>query len=115
MKTIILDTNFLMYCTNYKIDLFSEIERICNFNYKLAVLSSTINELEKIKPNNLNLIKKFIEKFEIIKVNGYVDKELIKLSNSDTMIATQDRELKRKLKGPIIVIRQKKYLELKKM
>ena len=48
MKTIILDTNFLIYCVKYKIDFFSEIDRICNFNYKLSVLSSTIDELNSL-------------------------------------------------------------------
>ena len=49
MKTIILDTNFLIYCAEYKIDFVSEIDRICSFPYKLAVLDNTIDELEKLK------------------------------------------------------------------
>ena len=113
MKTIILDTNFLIYCVKYKIDFFSEIDRICNFNYKLSVLSSTIDELEKLKPSNLNLIKKFVEKLEIINSNIYTDKKLIELSNKDMVIATQDNELKKRINGSVIIIRQKKYLELK--
>ena len=113
MKTIILDTNFLIDCVKYKIDLFTEINRICSFDYKLAVLSSTILELERLKPTSLNLIKKFIEKMEVIRSEGYVDKILIDLSNKDIIIATHDQELKRRLKGPVIIIRQKKYLELK--
>lgn len=114
MKTIILDTNFLVYCAKYKIDLFSEMTRICNFQYKLVVLNKTIEELEKIKPKELNLIKKFIEKFSILKSKeNYVDKELIRLSKEDFIIATQDSELKKQLKHPIIIIRQKKYFMIK--
>lgn len=113
MKNIVLDTNFLMYCTKYKIDFFSEIDRICEFQYKLFVLDRTITELEKLKPKELKLIKKLIEKIEIIKTDGsYVDKTLIKLSSEGYIIATQDLELRNKLSYGIIVVRQKKYLEL---
>ncbi len=113
MRTIILDTNFLIYCSRFNIDLFSEIARICNFSYKLAVLDRIVEELEKLKPKELNLIKKYLEKIEIIKSKeNYVDKELIFLSK-DCIIATQDKELKKQLKGACIIIRQKKYLELK--
>lgn len=114
MKIIILDTNFLVYCAKFKIDLFSEIDRICSFQYKLAVLDKTIEELEKIKPKELKLIKKFIEKFTVLKSKeNYVDKELIRLSKEGFIIATQDLELKKQLNPPMIIIRQKKYLELK--
>jgi len=115
MKRIILDTNFLIYCSEYKIDFFTEIDRIYSLPYKLAVLSRTIEELEKVKPKKLSLIKKFIEKIEVIpSTEKHVDKDLIELSEKGDIIATQDQELKRKLKGHVIVIRQKKYLEFRK-
>ena len=114
MKTIILDTNFLIYCAKYRIDFFSEIDRLCLFHDKITVLDRTIQELEKVKPKELNLIKKYIEKIEVIKAKEtYVDEDLISLSKQGCIIATQDLELKNKLKGPIIVIRQKKYLEFR--
>ncbi|MBS3168244.1 ribonuclease VapC [Candidatus Woesearchaeota archaeon] len=114
MKTIIVDTNFLIYCAKFKIDFFSEIDRLMLTNYKIVTLNTIIEELEKVKPKELKLIKRFLEKVEIIKTNEKkVDKELQFLSSKDFIIATQDRELKQKLKGPKIIIRQKKYLELK--
>ena len=110
---IILDTNFLIYCAKFKIDFFSEIDRICDFNYKIAVLDITLNELERVKPKGLPLIKKYIEKIDIIKAEEeFVDRELIRLSHNNDIIATQDIKLKRKLKKPVIVIRQEKYLQL---
>ena len=63
MKTIILDTNFLIYCAKYKIDFFTEIDRICLFPYKIKILDTTIKELEKVKPKELGLIKKLIITF----------------------------------------------------
>ena len=114
MKTIILDTNFLIYCAQFRIDFFSEIDRICLFPYKIAVLDKTIDELEKVKPKELNLIKRYLEKIEIINSKeNYVDKELIRLSKEGVIVATQDLKLKKELKNQIITIRQKKYLELK--
>lgn len=114
MRNIALDTNFLIYCAKYKIDFFSEIDRICNFPYKLTVLDKTIEELDKVRPKELKLIKKYLEKIGKIETReDYVDDALIKLSQKEYIIATQDRELKKQLKGPIIIIRKKKYLEIK--
>lgn len=114
MKTIILDTNFLIYCAEYKIDFFSEIERICHFQYKITVLDKTIEELEKVKPKELKLIKKYLEIISILRSEKEkVDEELIRLSKQGFIVATQDRELKKQLEKPVIIIRQKKYLELK--
>ena len=35
MKKIILDTNFLITAIKFKVDIFTEINRICDFNYKI--------------------------------------------------------------------------------
>ncbi len=114
MKIIILDTNFLIYCAKYKIDFFSEIERICHFQYKLTFLDKTIEELEKVKPKELKLIKKYLEKIDKIKAaKEKVDESLIDLSKEGYIIATQDKELKKQLRGSIIIIRKKQYLEIK--
>ncbi len=114
MKTIVLDTNFLIYCAKFRIDFFTEIDRICSFSYKIAVLDKTVQELEKLQPKELNLLRKFLEKVEILtSKENYVDKELIRLSQEGFVIATQDKELKQGLRGPKIIIRQEKYLEFK--
>lgn len=113
-KIIFLDTNFLWYIVDYKIDVFAELERICYFPYKIQILSGTIEELEKLKPKNYGIIKLLLKKIEIKKSEiKKVDDELTKLSEEGAIIATQDKELKDRLKGEVIVIRQKKYLELK--
>ena len=48
MKTVLLDTNFLLIPAQFKVDIFSEIDRICTFQYEIAVLDKTIDELNKI-------------------------------------------------------------------
>ncbi len=113
MKTIILDTNFLINCTKFHIDLFSELERILTAPYKIAVLEQTLQELEKVNPKELCLIKKFLENIEVLKKEGMnVDDSLTALSHQGAIIATQDKALKKRLKKPLITIRQKKYLTL---
>ncbi|MBS3116714.1 hypothetical protein J4421_03905 [Candidatus Woesearchaeota archaeon] len=117
MKQILLDTNALLAIHELKIDLFTEIEKCCNFHYYLAVLQGTIDELEKIKAEQrgnykqaaklaLSLLK--TKKILVIPEKGKVDDLLVKHSQQGDLIVTQDRELKKKLKKPYLTIRQKK-------
>ena len=110
-----LDTNFLITALKFRIDIFDDIGKICDFDYELAVLDKSLDELKR-KPNE-KLIRALIKnkKVKIIKTNtkDYVDDILASLKG-DYIIATQDMELRKRLKGkPIILIRQKKYLEIK--
>jgi len=118
MKRVILDTNFLLAIGQFGIDVFSELERICDFPYKVCILDKTIDELNKVAKSGgkeksasklaLSIIK---EKAEIIKTgDGYVDDILVQLADEDNIIATQDKGLKDRIKARIITIKQKKYL-----
>ena len=51
MEKILLDTNFLLIPSQFKVDIFSEIKRICNFSYKLYVLDKSVGELNYIIEN----------------------------------------------------------------
>lgn len=125
MKRIIIDTNFLMIPSQFRVDIFSEFNRVCNFNYELFVFEQSINELENIIEKQpmkyrkaaqfaLKLIK--LKGIEIIKSEQKdVDSLILDNLSQDTIIATQDTKLKKELlkKGAsIIILRQKKYLEL---
>ena len=127
MKKILLDTNFLLIPIQFKLDIFSEIDRICNFNYKLHILDKTIDELnniiEKQKGKNkgsakfaLKLVK--LKKINIIKTKEKLtaDELIIKKANKkEFIVATQDKFLKKQLKLkniPLIILRQKKTLIL---
>jgi len=124
MKKIILDTNFLLIPCKFKVDIFSEIKRICDFKHDVFVLDKTIDELKKIiklqKGKNkeaakiaLLLVKN--KKIRRIKTNENLDVDGILLKQKDAIIATQDIELKRKLKKKsirTISLRQRKYLVL---
>lgn len=123
MKTIILDTNVLMGIGQFKIDIFSELERVCDFNFEVRVLDKTIRELEKILKEGggkereraklaLEIIKKKGIK-EIKTREGKVDDILVELGSKGARVVTQDKELKRKIKeagGQVMTIRQKKKI-----
>ena len=118
MKCVIIDTNFLLAIGQFGIDVFSELERVCDFPYKVCVLDKTIDELNKVLNTGgknkaaaklaLSLVK---ERVEVIKTSdGYVDDILVQLADEDNIVATQDKELKNRIKTRVITIKQKKYL-----
>lgn len=121
LKRIVLDTNFLMIPGQLGVDIFEEFAQL-DFPYKLCVCRKTIDELNAIIEKDKNrdrtaakiareLIK--AKNIYIIESGKPVDLALIELSKDDDVyVATQDRELKRRLKGKKLVLRQKKYVRL---
>jgi len=126
MKTVILDTNFLVDCLSWKVDFFSELTRVLSSQFTLVVIDKTVDELDTVIKEGkqterigARLAKQLIAKgrVSIIQTDkkGHTDALILKHATKDTIVATQDQALKRKLKEksiPVIVIRQKKYLEL---
>ncbi len=126
MEKIILDTNFTILPASLKIDIFDEIDRIIHTKYELFVLDKTIDELNKIIKEqkgkhkdaaslSLQLLKAKNIKILTIDSEKYVDDCLIDLTKKGYTIATQDKELKNRIKTlnkKVIFLRQKKYLEL---
>ena len=125
MKNIILDTNFLMIPWQFKVDIFSEFERICNFNYRLCVYEQSFGELNNIIQTQSGKDKKAAQfALKLIKLKNIkilksekkdVDSLILENFDENSIIATQDFILKRKLleKGAsIAILRQKKYLQL---
>ena len=123
MKKVLLDTNALMAMVEFKIDLFSEIAKTLDFPVTICILQGTMNELMKIivgeSPKHAKaaklaqtLIKK--KDIEIMPSPNDVDNQLEKYSRQGYLILTQDKELKRKLIKPYLIIRQMKKIVLVK-
>ncbi|HLD88676.1 MAG TPA: hypothetical protein VI894_00570 [Candidatus Nanoarchaeia archaeon] len=131
MKKIIIDTNFLMIPAQFKVDIFSEIRRICDFPYELHVLDKTIDELETIRVKSsraslkdkkaAGLALKLIETKDInvMPTETYkIDVDSIILDMADPknwIVATQDAELKKRLrlkKVKTITLRKRQKLEI---
>lgn len=115
MVKIIIDTNILL--SKHKIDVFSELSRICDFNYTVCVIDKTIDELRNKKGSRLALGLLDANKVVQIKTSKgkSVDELLLDIAkqDKDIVVVTQDIHLKRLLKEKgikIITIRQNKYL-----
>jgi rRNA-processing protein FCF1 len=115
-KTILLDTTSLVSAYRYKVDINAELQRICNFPYTLAIIDKTRDELSKIKA--LVALQMLPDVAEIKTEGSYVDDLILSIITPEGhAVATQDQELKRRIKEkhvPIISIRQKSHLQLER-
>jgi rRNA-processing protein FCF1 len=127
MKKIILDTDFLIHCAKFKIDYTAELARILDFRFEPVIIDKTFDELDGVfersrgkekeaaKLAKTILLHKKIEQVKTAK-NRIVDVLILNMVNKDDyIVATMDAELKRELKKkgvPVVVIRQKKYLQM---
>ena len=114
MKNVILDTDFLIHSLKFRISIKEELSRVCDFPFVAGVLDKTLEELQG-KPLE-KLAKAYIEKeLTIFKTSCDKPADDLLLFQTGAVIATDDKELKERLKKanfPIISIRQKKYYHL---
>jgi rRNA-processing protein FCF1 len=126
MAQVLLDTNFMITSVKEKIDFFDKLERL---GFKILIPKQVINELKIIVASkkklrirrDAKLILKILEKkkgrFRRVdlakygkntdnKIKGFGDK------HRKIVIATLDKELKKKIQNPKLVIRERKKLEI---
>ena len=122
MKKIILDTNFLTIPYQFGIDIFEEIDRVVKGNYELTTLDCVVKELKKLKKSRgkeaaaakvaLFLIKE--KNVRVIKTGEKnVDIKIYRMADKNTIVATNDRDLRRRLKNKnvkILYLRSKKHI-----
>ena len=121
-KQVLLDTNFILSSARNKIDFFEELN---SMGFNIIIPKQVLGEIEKIKNSkkklrfkedaklSLKILSKNKFKKIYLKIN-YVDKGILKYikEHPKTIVATLDSELKRKIKGNKVVIREKKRLEI---
>ncbi len=123
MKKVIIDTNALMAIEEFRMDIFRELEKCCDFRYKVLVLGGTVDELKKItneqrgkykRAAKLALMLIGAKKVGIIEHGDkcFVDDLLVEYSKKGYLILTQDIALKRRLVKPYLTIRQKNRIVL---
>ena len=131
-QKVILGGNFLLIPGQFNVNVFAEIEHVLGKSVKLCIIDKTIEELNKItvlgkakdqaaaklgmalagshlKQKSLKILPSF--------PNKSVDDPIVAKPNKKIYIATQDKELQRRVKekgGQIIKLKQKKYLVLEK-
>lgn len=115
---ILFDTNILIYAAKYKIDIAEQLR-----GKKLFVLDSILQELKKISSGksknalfakiSLKIANDF-KKIKTVKQSRSVDSLLLEFGKKGFVVATQDKELQKRLKAAgakYIYLRQKKYFE----
>ena len=120
MKDVVIDTNFLILALKYRIDIKEELTRILPFMFRIDILDKSLLELKKLTESPKTQLEallalKLSATFHLLRsLDGSVDDNLVRLSeNKQVIIATNDKELKERLKGKYIVIRNMKIFELK--
>ena len=122
MKKVVLDTNFILTSIRNKIDFPEEIKFK---GMQILIPQQVIGEIKKIIDSKkklrfreeAKLALKILEKIPFKKIDlkeKNVDKGIVKFAekNKTIIIATLDRELKRKIKNQKLMIRGKKNLEV---
>jgi len=125
MKQVLLDTNFIVTCVRQKIDFLDQIE---NLGLQILVPEQVMKEMEKLSKasgKSLKLRDQAKLSLRILDTSkGNFKKMKLPVRNVDngikrfadqnpsTILATLDRELKRRTSNQKIVIRDKKKLEI---
>jgi len=127
MRRIILDTNFLMIPGSLGVDIFSEIERVASFTHEVCLVRKTMDELAEIasrgkgkESRSAKLALELVKAKKIVIIEGKnnlnADQFLVEEARpGQDIVATQDRELKRRLKElgvSLLVLRKKKFLNM---
>ena len=126
MRQAILDTSFILTCIKQKIDFFDEIKFM---GIEILIPDIVIGEIKSLSEDTskkkfnlkenakiaLKLLEKNLGSFRRINLFGKnVDKSIIKFAeeNGEVLIATLDKEIKKKVKNSKLIIRGKKKLEI---
>ena len=126
MIKVILDANFLIYCSENKLDYISEIMNLMNEGYELVIPKQVMDELNDLHKKAtkfsdrtaswlaMQIVEKNKDKIRVMDGranNG--DEAILNLVRIGDVVATLDLELRQRLKAlgkRIIVIQRKKKL-----
>jgi rRNA-processing protein FCF1 len=127
MLRVVLDTNFMMIPSQFKVDIFAEIRRLVNEPYELCIYQGSIDELLDLSKGNGNDASHAKTAMKLIKQKNlktlpnsinrkYADSLILEGVTSKDVVCTQDQALKRLLKNKhkgirLIALKSKKYLD----
>lgn len=125
---IVLDTNFILTCVKQGLDFASLADNLIDEGIIWIIPQDVLNELGMIKDydgNNYEDREAARLSFEILQAinptvislsgkNPNIDIKIVNylLDNKKTVLATLDKDLKKKIKNKILTIRGKKKLAL---
>jgi hypothetical protein len=124
---VILDSNALFVPLEFKIDVFTELQRLLNRNIEPILLSPVKKELETLTKKTATKISKnatfaltLAKKCTYVKVqeksNEPTDDAILRIAKAwNAPVFTNDKQLKQKLRDislPVIYVREKSRLEI---
>ncbi len=124
---VIVDSNALFVPLQFKIDVFSELERLLNRRFELVLLSAVKRELEILVETGAPKIRreacyalKFAERCRLVEVDGsasaLTDDVIVAVAREwGGTVFTNDKVLRKRLRDisvPVIYVRQKSRLEI---
>ncbi|MFH1359278.1 MAG: PIN domain-containing protein [archaeon] len=124
---VILDTNFIIYCSKEKLDYVEKLRNLLNEDYDLVVPEQVIGELERLKVKakkgkdkdaadlGLKIIEKNIKERGLKKVKPEgksVDDAIVNLAQEDkkNIVCTLDSEIRWTLGRVILISKGKKLM-----
>ncbi|KXB01546.1 hypothetical protein AKJ43_03295 [candidate division MSBL1 archaeon SCGC-AAA261D19] len=118
---VILDTNFLLIPGSHGVDIFDDLDRVLNQDYKIIIPSAVIRELKYLMSEGTSsersaarLALEMASEGEIAEVGGPADDEILKLAKKGrSAVGTNDADLRKRLRAegiPTIYLRQKSHL-----
>ncbi len=128
---VVPDTNFLLVPGQFGVDIISELSRVLDVRFKIAVPNVVLQELDVIERKArgkdlmaIRMAKKLAERFEVIDIGEFgkrpIDDQIFDFAvkNEHVVVCTNDRGLKRRLRErgiPVVYLRSRKILELEGM
>jgi rRNA-processing protein FCF1 len=124
---VIIDSNALFVPIEFKIDIFTELERLLGRNFELVLLSPVKKELETLASNSSPKMRKnaafalsLAERCKYVAVQEkpkeQTDDAILRIAKAwNAPVFTNDKALKLKLRDismPVIYVRQKSRLEI---
>jgi rRNA-processing protein FCF1 len=128
---VVPDTNFLLVPGQFGVDIISELRRVLDVKFRIAVPNVVLQELEVIERKSrgrdlmaIRMAKNLAERFETIEIGEFgkkpIDDQIFEFAanNERVIVCTNDKGLKRRLRErglPVVYLRSKKILELEGM
>ncbi len=120
---VVLDTNMCLVPFQFGVDVFEEIERILP-GAEVCVPRKVVEELERLEARGGKTGKMARLALKLLRMRGVkvidveaggTDTTLVLLAEKGYIVATNDRELKRrvwKVGGKVLALRERSHLEL---
>ncbi|NJE61501.1 PIN domain-containing protein [Thermococcus sp. 21S7] len=128
---VIPDTNFLLVPGQFGVDIISELNRVLDVRFRIAVPNVVLQELEVIERKSrgkdllaIRMAKKLAERFEVVEIGRFGERPIddqiydFAVRKGQVIVCTNDKGLKRRLRErgvPVVYLRSKKILELEGM